>query len=74
LKLLIARIIVGLTILSSLLMVGVMFWLYWRPILILAIASAIIIGIPLSVIWAYDTVDKHRFERGNQLWVRTKKN
>jgi hypothetical protein len=74
LKLLIARLIVGITTLSALLMVGVMIWVYWRPIIFLSAVGLILFGVPLSIIWAYDTVDKHQRERENELWVRTKKN
>lgn len=71
-KLLIARLIVGITILSGLLMLGVILWMYWLPIIATTVAVLILFGVPLSVIWAYDTVDRHKLERGNQLWGQKK--
>lgn len=73
-KLLIARIIVGITICSSVLMVGAILWVYWLPIIAMTAAALIVFGVPVSVIWAYDTIDKNKRERGNQLWIQTKKN
>lgn len=73
-KLLIARIIVGITICSSVLMVGAILWVYWLPIIAITAAALIVFGVPVSVIWAYDTIDKNKRERGNQLWIQTKKN
>lgn len=71
-KLLVARIIIGLTSLSGLLMLGVILWLYWLPIIAVTGAGFIVLGIPMSVMWAYDTVEEHRLERGNQLWGQKK--
>lgn len=46
--------------------------MYWLPIIATTVAVLILFGVPLSVIWAYDTVDRHKLERGNQLWGQKK--
>lgn len=55
-------------------MVGAILWVYWLPIIAITAAALIVFGVPVSVIWAYDTIDKNKRERGNQLWIQTKKN
>lgn len=73
-KLLVARIIVGICFLSGLVMLGAILWLYWLPIIVVSGMMAILFGVPVAVVWAFDTIEKHQHERGNHLWIRTKKN
>lgn len=68
-KLTIARLILAISALSSLFFTGLFLYLNWELFLQMVAVFVVLIsfvGIPVSIMWAYDQVDEARRKRGSK--------